>query len=62
MRNVPYSRQRIAAAVARAWNDGKPKRKIADNPYGGSGADAEIAKILANLRIDNRLLRKIISY
>jgi UDP-N-acetylglucosamine 2-epimerase (non-hydrolysing)/GDP/UDP-N,N'-diacetylbacillosamine 2-epimerase (hydrolysing) len=60
--NVPYRQAAIAAAVAQIWNDGRPRRRKHASPYAGRGAGAAIARILKGLVIDQRLLRKMISY
>jgi UDP-N-acetylglucosamine 2-epimerase len=62
VRNVPYRQSAIAAAVARIWNAGRPRRGKHRNPYAGHNAGAAIAKVLKRLVIDRRVLRKIISY
>jgi GDP/UDP-N,N'-diacetylbacillosamine 2-epimerase (hydrolysing) len=60
--NVPYQPARIAAAIRRIWRGGRPVRRPCANIYGVGGAGRKIAQILAGLKIDRRLLRKIISY
>jgi len=60
--NVPYQRDAIRGALAKVWNDGWPRRFTGANLYGGAGAGRKIADVLAGLRIDERLLRKLISY
>lgn len=60
--NVPYQRERIDAAIGRAWRGGHPTRRRAVNIYGGGNAGRKIAAILGGLRVDDRLLRKIIAY
>jgi GDP/UDP-N,N'-diacetylbacillosamine 2-epimerase (hydrolysing) len=62
VRNVPYRQSSIAAAARNILNRGRPRRGRCPNPYGGNGAGEKIAAILARLRIDQPLLRKIISY
>jgi UDP-N-acetylglucosamine 2-epimerase (non-hydrolysing)/GDP/UDP-N,N'-diacetylbacillosamine 2-epimerase (hydrolysing) len=62
VRNVPYRQSAIAAAAARIWNAGRPRRGKHRNPYAGPNAGAAIAEVLKRLPIDRRLLRKIISY
>jgi len=62
VRNVPYRQSAIAAAIARIWNAGRPRRGKHGNPYAGHNAGSAIAKLLKRLVVDRRLLRKIISY
>jgi UDP-N-acetylglucosamine 2-epimerase len=62
VRNVPYRQSAIVAAVTRIWNAGSPRRGKQGNPYAGRNAAVAIAGVLKRLRIDRRLLRKIISY
>jgi len=49
-------------ALRRIWNGGRPLRFPLKNPYGGGGTSAKISDILARLPIDERLLRKLITY
>jgi GDP/UDP-N,N'-diacetylbacillosamine 2-epimerase (hydrolysing) len=60
--NVPYQMPQIKAVLSRLWNNGKPRRLTSDNIYGGSGAARIIASTLAQVSIDDRLLRKLITY
>ena len=60
--NVPYHAGAIRRALAKVWNDGRPRRFTGANLYGGAGAGRKIADVLAGLRIDEHLLRKLISY
>lgn len=60
--NVPYNQVAIGRALARIWNNGRPKRFPRRNVYGGSGAGQKIATILARLPLNDRLRRKLISY
>jgi len=60
--NVPYQPARIEAAIRRIWRGGRPIRRPSSNIYGGGDAGRRIAGILARLRVDDRLLRKIIAY
>jgi UDP-N-acetylglucosamine 2-epimerase (non-hydrolysing)/GDP/UDP-N,N'-diacetylbacillosamine 2-epimerase (hydrolysing) len=62
VRNVPYRQSSISAAVRRIFNRGSPLRGKCANPYGGKNAGGRIAATLATVKIDGRLLRKIISY
>jgi GDP/UDP-N,N'-diacetylbacillosamine 2-epimerase (hydrolysing) len=60
--NVPYQRDAIRRALAKVWNDGRPRRFAGANLYGGAGAGRRIVSVLAELRIGERFLRKLISY
>jgi len=60
--NVPYSEAAIRRAIARVWNRGRPRRFRGRNVYGGPGTGLRIASILANLNLDARLRRKLITY
>jgi UDP-N-acetylglucosamine 2-epimerase len=61
--NVPYGEEAIRRAVARVWNNGRPRRFTGRNVYGGEGAGRRIASILAELALDEaRLRRKLIAY
>jgi GDP/UDP-N,N'-diacetylbacillosamine 2-epimerase (hydrolysing) len=62
VRNVPYRQSSIATAVRRIFNRGTPLRGKCANLYGGKNAGERIATTLGRLKIDRRLLRKIISY
>jgi GDP/UDP-N,N'-diacetylbacillosamine 2-epimerase (hydrolysing) len=61
--NVPGGEAAIAAAAVRKiWRNGKPTRWRGGNVYGGRETGKRIAAILASLRIDERLRRKLIAY
>jgi GDP/UDP-N,N'-diacetylbacillosamine 2-epimerase (hydrolysing) len=60
--NVPYGQAAIAAAIQRVWKNGKPIRRHGKNVYGGQGTGKRIAAILASLKINDRLRRKLIAY
>ena len=60
--NLPYSGPRIRRQLAAIWNKGRPRRLTSGNIYGGEGAGRKITSVLADLRIDDRLLRKLIRY
>jgi GDP/UDP-N,N'-diacetylbacillosamine 2-epimerase (hydrolysing) len=62
VRNVPYRQSSIASAVRRIWNAGRPSRGKCGNIYGSGNTGARIAQTLGRMKIDPRLLRKIISY
>jgi GDP/UDP-N,N'-diacetylbacillosamine 2-epimerase (hydrolysing) len=62
--NVGYEAGAVSRALARSWNEGRPRRFRGANVYGGarSGAGLKIAQVLSNLTTDARLLRKLIAY
>lgn len=60
--NVPYQQSAIRQALRTIWNQGAPRRARSGNVYGGDGAGRAIAATVATLRIDDRLLRKLIRY
>lgn len=60
--NVPYNPRRIQNELSRLWNSGRPVRFRSANIYGGGSAARIIASTLAKIRIDKRLLCKLISY
>jgi UDP-N-acetylglucosamine 2-epimerase (non-hydrolysing)/GDP/UDP-N,N'-diacetylbacillosamine 2-epimerase (hydrolysing) len=62
VRAVPYRQSSIAAEVKRILNRGRPLRGKCANVYGGKDAGKRIATVLERLKIDRRLLRKMISY
>ncbi len=60
--NVPFVRSRIQRELRRIWNDGRPIRYPKKNVYGGDGAGERIAEMLAAVKIDAQLARKLIAY
>ena len=60
--HVPYDESRIRSALHRLWHNGHPLRAKGTNVYGASGAARKIAETLAALRVNDRLLRKLIAY
>jgi GDP/UDP-N,N'-diacetylbacillosamine 2-epimerase (hydrolysing) len=60
--NVPYQAQAIARAIGQIWRNGHPRRGKYPNLYGGRNAGSTIARALASIEIDTKLLRKIVSY
>jgi UDP-hydrolysing UDP-N-acetyl-D-glucosamine 2-epimerase len=60
--DVPCREADIRRAIARIWNRGKPVRYNGENVYGREGAGKRIANVLARVRLNNSLLRKLISY
>ncbi len=60
--HVDFDDKAITAALQGVWNHGRPKRSRARNVYGGDGAGPRIATALADIRIDDLLLRKLIAY
>jgi UDP-hydrolysing UDP-N-acetyl-D-glucosamine 2-epimerase len=57
--NVPYSTSAIERAVRDAIGKPRPLRR---NVYGGQGTAQRIANILATVKLDDRLRRKLIAY
>jgi GDP/UDP-N,N'-diacetylbacillosamine 2-epimerase (hydrolysing) len=60
--HAPDRPSRIRAELMRLWNDGKPRRFRPANLYGDGASADKIAEILAEIRMDDRLLRKLICY
>jgi GDP/UDP-N,N'-diacetylbacillosamine 2-epimerase (hydrolysing) len=60
--NVPYGKEAIRKALARVWNRGRPRRATAGNIYAGGQTAGKLANVLAGLKLDDRLRRKLISY
>jgi GDP/UDP-N,N'-diacetylbacillosamine 2-epimerase (hydrolysing) len=60
--NVPLQARAIRGALAGLWRGGRPARWRGRNVYGGDGAGERIARMLAGLSVDARLLRKLIAY
>ena len=60
--HVPLAQNRIRAALAEIWRDGRPVRFRGKNVYGSGGAGELIAAALTRLSINDRLLRKLIAY
>jgi UDP-N-acetylglucosamine 2-epimerase (non-hydrolysing)/GDP/UDP-N,N'-diacetylbacillosamine 2-epimerase (hydrolysing) len=60
--HVPFDRRKILLELRGIWNAGKPLRFAKKNVYGGDGAGVRIAKVLATVRLDARLRRKLIAY
>ena len=60
--HVSYEPDEIQSVINTIWNDGKPTRFPSDNIYGGGRAGQIISRTLASARIDQTLLRKLITY
>jgi UDP-hydrolysing UDP-N-acetyl-D-glucosamine 2-epimerase len=60
--DVPCSEAAIGRAVKQIWHNGRPIRFKGRNVYGRDGAGKRIANVLARVRLDNSLLRKLICY
>jgi UDP-N-acetylglucosamine 2-epimerase len=60
--NVPFRPAALRHALAAVWNNGRPRRSRARNPYGGDCAGRRIAAHLARIPLNDRLLRKLITY
>ena len=59
--DAPYQYAGIRRALLRIWNNGRPRRFSGKNVYSG-GAAKVIPRVLAEIALDNRLLRKLITY
>jgi GDP/UDP-N,N'-diacetylbacillosamine 2-epimerase (hydrolysing) len=62
VRNVPYRQSDIRTAIHRLWNGGRPRRGKHPSVYGITGAGRRIVGTLKRIKINPKLLRKIISY
>jgi UDP-hydrolysing UDP-N-acetyl-D-glucosamine 2-epimerase len=62
VRNVPYRQAAIAAACRQIWNLGRPQRTKSRNVYEGRNTAKRIAQVLEKTVVDQRLLRKLITY
>jgi UDP-hydrolysing UDP-N-acetyl-D-glucosamine 2-epimerase len=60
--HVPYDAGRIRSALMRLWNGGRPRPFAPRNIYGGAGTGRRIARVLSSMKLDARLLRKVIAY
>ena len=60
--HVSDNSSQIRRALAKLWNNGKPKRYRGPNVYGRGNASRKIADILASVAINQRLKTKLISY
>jgi UDP-N-acetylglucosamine 2-epimerase (non-hydrolysing)/GDP/UDP-N,N'-diacetylbacillosamine 2-epimerase (hydrolysing) len=60
--SVDFTQGAIRDALAQIWNDGRPKRYPAHNPYGAGDTAGRIARALATVPINDKLRRKLISY
>jgi len=60
--HVSFSKNEIDRALRKIWNGGKPLRFPKRNAYGGDGAGRRITEILAKVKIDVKLRRKLIAY
>lgn len=62
--HVDYNKKQIKKAIKKALHHKKFKKPIkkCKNPYGNGQASKRIARILSQVKIDNRLLQKKITY
>lgn len=60
--DVPYRSTSIVQAIRRIYRDGNPRRFPPSNLYGSGGTGRRIAQILADVRDDELLQRKLIAY
>ena len=59
---VPFRQGAIKAALQKVWNGGRPLTYSANNPYGRGDTAGRIARILATIRLNERLRQKLIAY
>jgi UDP-hydrolysing UDP-N-acetyl-D-glucosamine 2-epimerase len=60
--SVPFNAAAVRKALRAVWNGGRPVRYPRRNIYGAGDTAARIARVLATVRIDERLRRKLIAY
>jgi GDP/UDP-N,N'-diacetylbacillosamine 2-epimerase (hydrolysing) len=60
--HVEFEGRTIRAALRRLWDGRRARRRRIGSVYGGGGAGRKIAGTLSRVRIDGRLLRKLIDY
>jgi UDP-hydrolysing UDP-N-acetyl-D-glucosamine 2-epimerase len=60
--HAPCAAASVRKRIAGIWRMGDPIRFPSRNPYGGAGAGRRIAQTLASLKVNARLLRKLIAY
>jgi UDP-N-acetylglucosamine 2-epimerase (non-hydrolysing)/GDP/UDP-N,N'-diacetylbacillosamine 2-epimerase (hydrolysing) len=62
--DVGYDREEIANALKKALNDRDFREKVkhCSNPYGDGKAGKRIAKVLAEVALDSKLLEKRMTY
>jgi GDP/UDP-N,N'-diacetylbacillosamine 2-epimerase (hydrolysing) len=62
--NVNHNKEQIKKAIQKAVYDKKFRKKVLQckNPYGDGKSSKRIVRILSNIKIDNKLLHKKITY
>ncbi|MHA1797328.1 MAG: UDP-N-acetylglucosamine 2-epimerase [Candidatus Helarchaeota archaeon] len=62
--NVKYDKNQIKKAIDKALNDADFKKKVANciNPYGDGKSAERIVKILEEIKIDDNLIKKKLTY
>lgn len=60
--DVEWKPGALAAAVAKMWNKGRPKRFLGRNVYGGGHAGQRIANVIAGTTFDHHWRKKLICY
>jgi UDP-hydrolysing UDP-N-acetyl-D-glucosamine 2-epimerase len=59
---IAFNTMAIRRELKRVWNGGNPIRYPKSNVYGGGGAGKRIAGGLAGMKVEDRVLRKLIAY
>ena len=59
---VPFNQSAIRKALARIWNNGRPRRYPKKNLYGAGDTSRRIAQVLASTPLTPELRRKLIAY
>lgn len=62
VQHVEFEPAALRAAISAVWNGKTARRSRCKNIYGGQATARQIAKLLAEVKIDTRLLRKLIAY
>jgi GDP/UDP-N,N'-diacetylbacillosamine 2-epimerase (hydrolysing) len=60
--NVPYGQEKIRRAIKKILNDSRRRKRAVRNIYGDGAAGKRIARVLATVPINARLLTKLIAY
>ncbi|MGC4033415.1 MAG: UDP-N-acetylglucosamine 2-epimerase [Tepidisphaeraceae bacterium] len=60
--DAPWNASEITHAIAKIWQDGRPKTWRGGNVYGQGNAGNKMAEVLAGIDFDDRLRQKIIAY
>jgi UDP-hydrolysing UDP-N-acetyl-D-glucosamine 2-epimerase len=60
--NVSFESASLRRTLKQVWNEGNPRRWKGANVYGGRGTGRRMTAILAGIRLDADLRRKLITY